>query len=193
MRTEYRAEKAVAAVGYLVSETSADLYSVMKMFYLADKVHLQSYGRTIAGDRYVAMEKGPVPERTYNLCKYVSGRRANFDPLPGARAILRLDGNEFHLLTEPDTSELSRSDLAALDEAAAIYKQGGWRAVFKASHDGAWTAAWDEAEARGIKVGDMHVASIAATLPNASSLIEYLADPHPGEENECPDSPPTTA
>lgn len=157
----------------------------MKMLYLADKDHLGRYGRTIVGDDYVAMQNGPVPDRAYNLCKYVRGDREHFDPLPGARALLKMEGNKIVLLCEPDLDELSKSDLAALDEAAKIFRKGGWKAVRDASHDAAFQAAWDEARAQDKGMVWMDFNAIASTLPNGAALIEYLADPHPGEA-PCP-------
>ena len=177
----YRAEKSLAAISYLTQQTNADLYSVMKMLYLADKEHLEHFGRTIAGDVYTAMKNGPVPDRAYNLCKYVGGRREHFDPLPDAREHLHLNGNTFELITAPDLDHLSKTDLRALDSAIAIFKNGGWRAVRKASHDGAWHAYWAEAQAQGLGSKDMDIAAIAATLPNGPEIIEYLSDSSPGE------------
>ena len=178
----YQAEKSAAAIGYLVKKTGADLYSVMKMLYLADKAHVSKYGRTIAGDCYVAMQKGPVPDRAYNLCKYVRGERSHFDPLPNAQDYLRLADNSFSLVAEPNLDELSRSDIEALDQACAIYSHGGWKAVFNNSHDDAWKAAWSEAQARKSGSVTMQLAAIASTLPNGADVIEFMADPHPGEE-----------
>lgn len=186
MQSQFKAEKAIAAIGYLVSETGADLYSVMKMLYLADKQHLQRFGRTICGDHYVAMPKGPVPDRAYNLCKFIRGSRDHFDPLPTAREWLKLEGNAFQLLRAPDIDELSRSDIDALNHAAEIHKAGNWKGVFDASHDDAWRAAWAAAEANNSRCTDMELDAIAATLPNGPALIEYLADRHPGEESETP-------
>lgn len=178
---QFAAHKAAAAIGYLVKSTGADLYSVMKMLYLADKAHLESFGRTISGDVYCAMEKGPVPDRAYNLCKFVRGDRAHFDALPEARKLFRLHGNDFELLAEPDMNELSRSDVDALDEVSKRYQAGGWRAVYAASHDDAWKDAWAVAEARGKGSVSMDFDAIAATLPSGNDLIEYLADRQPGE------------
>src|SRR5574337_40126 len=178
---QFAARKAAAAIGYLVQRTGADLYSVMKMLYLADKVHLENYGRTIAGDVYVAMEKGPVPDRAYNLCKFVRGDRDHFDALPEARQLFQMRGYAFELLVDPDLDELSRSDLSALDEAAEVFLKGGFNAVYSASHDGAWQASWEKAKACGSRMTNMDFNAIASTLPNGAALIEFLADPHPGE------------
>lgn len=180
---QFAPAKTAAAIGYLVKSTGADLYPVMKMLYLADKVHLGKYGRTVTGDEYVAMGKGPVPDRAYNLCKYVRGDRAQFDSFPDAKSFFAMSGNRLTLLREPDMDELSASDVKALDEACAIYAKGGWKAVADASHDAAWDAAWKKASARGVKMVDMDLNAVASTLPNAAALIDYLADPHPGEED----------
>lgn len=184
---QFAPAKSAAAIGYLVSRTKADLYSVMKMLYLADKVHLTKYGRTIAGDDYVAMEKGPVPDRAYNLCKYVRGDRKRFDPMPDAADLFAFEGNSILLKKDPDLEELSRSDIEALDAAAGVFASGGWKAVFKESHDAAWEAAWQTATGRGVFMVDMDVNAIASTLDNGASLIEFLTDRHPGEA-EPPDA-----
>jgi uncharacterized phage-associated protein len=183
----FNAEKALAAIGYLVNATGADLYSVMKMIYLADKAHLGQFGRTITGDMYTAMEKGPVPERAYNLCKFVRGQRSHFDAFPEARDWLVLEHNKFQLKRDPELRNLSKSDLGALDEVVSFYKSHGWKGVADASHDAAWKAAWDEAESRGQGSTSMDFNAIAATLGNGPALIEYLADPHPGEATMCND------
>jgi hypothetical protein len=185
-RTAFNADKAIAAIGYLVNSTGADLYSVMKMVYLADKVHLSRYGRTVSGEEYAAMKNGPVPEFSYALCKFLQGKKGHFEPKPDAKEFLVLNGNDFELLRAPDMDELSLSDREALDEAVNVYRAGGWRAVRKHSHDRAFDAAWNAAEARNSGSNPMAVAAIASILPNGPELIEFLSDPHPGHvEGGC--------
>jgi hypothetical protein len=181
----FDANKALAAIAYLVQETGADLYSVMKMLYLADKAHLGKYGRSVTGDEFTAMSKGPVPEGAYGLCKFVRGERSYFDAMPDARERVVLTGNVFSFPTPPTFDELSISDRRALDEVAGVFKAGGWEAVKDASHDGAWKAAWAEAEARGTGSIAIALSTIVATLPNGPALMEYLEDPHPGYAEEC--------
>lgn len=179
MSYQFKPEKTVASIGYLVQQTGADLYSVMKMLYLADKAHLGAFGRTITGDTYTAMEKGPLPERAYNLCKYVRGTRANFSPMPEARDLLQMDGFKFRLLTEPDLDELSRSDIEALDQAAALHRDGDWQALFNAAHDDAWRHSWDEAQSRGVGSIGMDIIDIARSV-GSDDLADFVYDPHPG-------------
>src|SRR5690606_8390266 len=118
----FNAEKALASIWYLVQGTRADLYSVMKMLYLADKTHLGRYGRTITGDDYVAMPKGPVPDHSYALCKFAANKKQYYDHFPSVREFLRMDGNEFTFLAQPDVDVLSISEERALDEAARVYQ-----------------------------------------------------------------------
>lgn len=179
MSYQFKPEKTLASIGYLVRQTEADLYSVMKMLYLADREHLGAFGRTITGDAYMAMEKGPVPERAYNLCKYVRGSRETFAPLPEAKELLRMEGHKFVLVAEPDLDELSRSDIDALDKAAAMHRAGGWKAVFDESHDPAWAAAWEEARSCGLGSIGMDLTDIARSLGN-DALADFVLDPHPG-------------
>lgn len=181
LKRQFDAEKAAAALAYLVQETGAEMYAALKMLYLADKGHLEKYGRTITGDSYVAMKQGPVPDRAYNMCKFVRGDRSYFDELPEARERLRLRSNSFELLTPPDLDALSASEKDALDEWIAEFRRGGWRVLWRRSHDAAWSAAWAEARARDRGAIEMDLRAIAATLPNGPALIEYLTDPHPGE------------
>lgn len=179
MSHQFQPEKVIASIGYLVQQTGADLYSVMKMIYLADKAHLGRYGRTITGDMYTAMSKGPVPERAYNLCKYVRGDRERFDPMPDAKDYLGLVENNFDLLSEPDIDELSESDVEALNEVAEIHKKGGWKAVFEASHDSAWRDAWNQAQEKGVGSIAMSLLDIAQSTGDLE-LVAFLRDPHPG-------------
>jgi uncharacterized phage-associated protein len=44
-----------------------DVLHLCKVFYFADKRHLNSYGRPIFGDKYWALKQGPVPSLTYDM------------------------------------------------------------------------------------------------------------------------------
>src|SRR5690606_29259588 len=110
-------EKAIAAVGYLVEQTGASMYSIMKMMYLADKIHLERYGRFIAGDHYVAMPQGPVPSCTYNMIKHVRGeQRSRQGDERGLQYFSYSRDHEISLTQRPDYDELSNSDQQCLDE-----------------------------------------------------------------------------
>ena len=44
-------------------------YDIVKTIFLADRAHLNKYGRPITYDDYVAMKFGPVPSAVYDLLK----------------------------------------------------------------------------------------------------------------------------
>jgi uncharacterized phage-associated protein len=62
-------DKFVNALAYFASSGIRDLTKLkaVKLLYLADRYHLLRYGRPITGDRYIAMDYGPVPEGAFQL------------------------------------------------------------------------------------------------------------------------------
>lgn len=62
-------EKTVSALAFFARAGVRDLTKLKaaKLLYLADRHHFLNYGRPISGDRYIAMDLGPVPENTYQL------------------------------------------------------------------------------------------------------------------------------
>lgn len=170
--------KSLAALGFLVKETGADLYALMKMLYLADKAHLTAYGRTVTGDGHLAMRHGPVPTVAYQMWCFVRKERDHFDHMPDARAWFEVSGNHANFKRAAPLEYLSRSDIECLAEAALKYKKGGWRAVYHESHDAAWTKVWN-GRPSGRKVADMSLMTIAESIGDAA-LVSHLADSAPG-------------
>lgn len=48
---------------------SVSKLQLLKLMYFSDKLHLIKYGRTITGDRFVAMPLGPLGSTTYDIIK----------------------------------------------------------------------------------------------------------------------------
>lgn len=67
----FNLEKTVQALNFFCIENGGTInrLKAMKMLFLADKTHLNKYGRNISGDAYVAMEMGPVLSNTWNLLR----------------------------------------------------------------------------------------------------------------------------
>lgn len=62
MRFSVDKEKTIEALLYIVTRYGeVGRFHALKTLYYADRAHLQRYGRPITGDRYIAMENGPVP------------------------------------------------------------------------------------------------------------------------------------
>jgi len=178
-KSQFDPAKAVAAVGYLVSATHETLYPLMKMMYLADKLHLERYGRFIAGDSYAAMRKGPVPSATYDLMKCARGECVDVEGGELAkRAFEYRDDHEVRNRVEPDLSELSPSDVDCLNEVIRLHEKFGKWAIRDMSHDEAWkkSRSW-------IRFGSstsMPIETIAESLTDGSEVLEHLRDSHPG-------------
>jgi uncharacterized phage-associated protein len=109
---EFKPEKFASSVAHLVSlRPGLTKKQLCKLLYLADKEHLLKYGRTITGDRYFALEQGPVPTKGLDAMN-LKGDRRNIEAL---LRFGRLSGWVFCLNQAPDLKPLSRSDIGVLD------------------------------------------------------------------------------
>jgi len=67
-------EKILASICFVLKKAKEDnlqvtQYDLVKTLFLADRQHLNTYGRLITFDNYLAMQHGPVPSISYNLLK----------------------------------------------------------------------------------------------------------------------------
>ncbi|TDP63149.1 Panacea domain-containing protein [Roseateles toxinivorans] len=171
-------EAAVEALLYVLHRVGrpATVHELLKIRYFADKEHLSMYGGLASGDRYYAMEFGPVASGTYDLLKVAGKRAKNVPPRFVELATDALDGSDYPKVRakrEPNMEFLSQSKVDALDD--AIEKCRGWDFTkrVKESHD----SAWDTARARWAETGDatMSVPLISQALSNADEVLAHLA------------------
>jgi uncharacterized phage-associated protein len=146
-------------------------HRIAKLLYFADKLHLQRYGRLILGDRYVAMQYGPVPGFVYDMLK--TARNANS---AGTRELqpaftVRSDGRTVLPLRSADLDWISDSERECLDEVLHRYGDWSFQALTDLSHD----EAWSQTE----KNHFIPLERIAATIPDSESLLNHLLDPTP--------------
>lgn len=135
----FNQKRALNAVLYVASRlTDRGYHKIFKVLYFADRDHLADWGRTITGDRYVAMEFGPVPSVLYDIFKAKeeaagNGAFANLflaqrvDPIPRITP-----------LVDADRRVLSRSDIKALDKALNEYGGKDFETIKTLSHGPAW-------------------------------------------------------
>jgi uncharacterized phage-associated protein len=133
-------------------------YNVLKVFYFADKLHMERYGRFIFNDWYAAMEKGPVPSNAYDLLKRIRSSASLPDEL---EATVRVANHQVIALREVDEDEFSISDLECIDEAINISKKSD---LGRLSHDEAWSGT--------LRNSPMSVDMILSTLDNGEILID---------------------
>lgn len=174
-------DKTTAAIGYLLKQTRESMYPLLKMLYLADKLSLSRSGRYIGGDEYCALQQGPVPSYAYDLFKAVRGDvvHRSIDVQAALSRLSYAGEHKFELVNEPDLDELSRGDIAALDDVISTYELHGSRGIRDLSHDEAWAAVWGS---RGFfqKSVPMTAKDVAAATDSADWLEQALADTAPG-------------
>lgn len=145
LRLNLNRNKAVQAVDYIARKwPRVTQYYVCKILYFADKEHCLDWGRTITGDRYVAMDHGPVPSRVYDMLKPGSGEEDELLDMINERLRFVAEGNKTHVISKEigDFDALSQSDCEALDSAVNFCRPLGFGALRDISHkERAWAAA----------------------------------------------------
>lgn len=178
LRPAFDSGAALAALVFATKNSSRPtLHRVFKVLYLAEKKHLERYGEPILGDRYIAMKKGPVPSRLYDLTKYLRGDGEYFTLDPDwkqlAEQSLEVRGMYIRAKSDPDMDELSVGAVRCLTEAIKELGPLDHEELTKWSHDSAWEAT--------PKNGQMSWVDIVETLPNGKDVMDHLRDPFPGE------------
>ena len=82
---------------------------LMKLLWLADRIHLNRYGRTILRDQYYAMPHGPVPSKTMDISEEQHDN------------IFDVENYEITAEDKFDPKCFSQSDLDILEEVWDVY------------------------------------------------------------------------
>jgi len=139
------------AILHIIHETDArdrrvTQFDILKTLFLADRSHLNKYGRPITFDEYVAMKDGPVPSLAYDVLKGALGglREAEIEkPLWVARPA---GARSFHFMKaarQASEDILSESDIEELNEALTLVLKLGYNGTWKKVHaDPAYIKVW---------------------------------------------------
>ena len=144
LRFPFDEKKALEALVLIASDwPGVTSFYASKVVFFSDKWHLNRFGRPVVGDRYIAMDNGPVPSVIYDWFK------GNLDRMGDPDAII--DAVEFNrndryvkatARREPDLSVLSESDIESVREAVAYCKRFTVSQLSRITHnDPAWRAA----------------------------------------------------
>jgi uncharacterized phage-associated protein len=123
IRFGFNTDKALEALVWVANQRpNISFYYIVKILYYADKEHLNRYGRPILGDRYIAMEHGPVPSVVYDML----GRDSFLDPDLIAKVEASLEFGSGRPPTvrakrNADLSLFSRTDLECLQDSISRY------------------------------------------------------------------------
>jgi uncharacterized phage-associated protein len=119
-------------------------YYAAKVFFIADKAHLNKYGRPVVGDRFIAMDHGPVPSAIYDWFK------GNLDLMGDPEALLASVSFErvgryvkAEAKRNPDISYLAESDIETLAKAVEFCQARPLSVLSAITHR---EPAWQEAE-----------------------------------------------
>lgn len=162
-------DKALEVILFIAqNQQGATLHSISKMLYLSDKLHLQEYGRLICGDRYIAMEYGPVPSAIYDMMKVAAGRESidvDWDEIIlDSMQVVR--GRDVVPKRDCNTDMLAESEVECIKSVIAQYGRKSFGELTDITHDSAWNAT-DENQ-------PISLDSIVSTLPNAAEVAGYL-------------------
>ena len=140
-------KKALEALVWVASEwPSITQFYVAKIFYFADKDHLNDSGRPVLGDRYMAMEYGPVPSFIYNLIKNKNiNENIKKDLNESLESVRGKESNniEIKALRKPERDYLSGSDLYFLKKSLDFCKGKEMSKLSELTHEHpAWKNAW---------------------------------------------------
>jgi len=146
--------KALEAILWLSSaRPGIDIYRLLKILFLADKEHLNRYGRPIVNQRYVAMVYGPVAETSYDILRRKPRALAalGVDTLP---IRLKVDGRGKPIFVfperQPNMRRFSKSDLKLLSECLDRYGEMHFGALKALTHEHrAYKNAWAKRGTKG--------------------------------------------
>ena len=117
IRLVFDLKKTISAVAFLAKrDGQLNMFLSLKMLYLADKKALESWGKTITGDKMVSMPKGPALSTVYDLFKGV-GEVENLNEWNSYFG--ETVNNKITLLKDAEIGELSQDEIEALAGARA--------------------------------------------------------------------------
>lgn len=155
---------------------NADKYQAVKFFYLADKLHLNRYGRPITFEVYFALPYGPVASHAMDLLegdaktmglariKRLPFETQNLDKIIYIRGPLRSVNHDL----------FSKSDLKIFDEVLADYGHMTFDELYKITHSHfAYKNAWNH-KPDGAKRALMRYEDMIDESPTKSRVVEEL-------------------
>ena len=171
---EFEPEKSLAVCAYLADRSGETMYTILKMVYAVDRLHLERYGRPVTGDRFIAMEEGACPSKIYDSMKYLRGEKNKQNWMPSSETFLSVDPetHDVEIIDMPSMDVLSETDIECIDAVISALKRNGRWHIRNLAHDGAWKAT--------DKNKEMDLMKIAESLKDGQILVKHLADRFPG-------------
>ena len=164
---------------------SLGVTKLMKLFFFADKTHLEKVGKSIFNHNYTKMPKGPVPMWIYGIIRtsasgaddYDFSNEVNvFNTLIEANQVENGFDDGFHYVfknkVEFDPMFFSKSQIKTLEEVCEQYKYTTATVLSDISHE---TYAW--------KYANMHDPINKASMVDDQEMKKYVAFAEREERN----------
>lgn len=164
-------DKLLEAIVFVASEVrEPTLHKISKMFWYADKLHLERYGFVLSADTYHALADGPVPSLIYDILKVAKGIK-QFVPGVDTESVrealsVQADGRTVQSCRAPNTDYLSETELECLSDAIAAHGHKSFGTLSNETHDAAWSSVPRNAA--------IPLRAIVETLPNANEVTTLL-------------------
>ena len=133
MKFTFDINKTIAAAGYALalSDGRMSVINLVKTLYYADRLALESWYRTITGDRFCSMDHGPVVSQTYDL---ICGKGSAKYQRTWNEFLCERKDNIVELRQMPENDILSQSEKECLNRAHAKVSSMSWKALNEWSH-----------------------------------------------------------
>jgi len=174
LNLQFKFKKAVQAVNYFACASGGTIpkLKAIKLLWLADRLHLRNYGRTISGDSYVAMPLGPVASQTLDIINGSSYFKPDLQPcVDYSKEFIHLvNKNDLRAIGDVNTKVFSATDLEAIEAISREYLSlGKYDLSHKISHHfPEWTRFRKNLEEEGSprKSFDMEMLDFFQDVPN---------------------------
>jgi uncharacterized phage-associated protein len=181
MKTRNQILKIKAALLYILRNfpEGVDYIKLFKILYFAQQEHLAKYGRPIVDESFYALKHGPVPSFSYKAFQAAEGKielLKDFEEFLSGMNV-EPDGENICVSSsaEPDTDELSRSDIKCLDSSILKHKGVDSYNLAELSHDKAWIEAYDRAQNDPEK-NRMTLIDIAKAAKAPEGIINHIRE-----------------
>lgn len=160
---------------------------IIKLVWAGDRFHLRKYGRTVTGDRYIAMRNGPVGSLTKDVAEFSDNEFSKIGPedFKYIGSYIRFEKtNENAILSsvnEVDFEELSETDREALDFAWENFGKYDWRTLIELTHRyPEWKKINDQVGEKTLRSAEMDLADFFENIEDADDPFRVTNEYLPG-------------
>ncbi|MBD8390374.1 Panacea domain-containing protein [Dysgonomonas sp. BGC7] len=177
MKTNNEILKIKASLLFILKsfKEGVDYIKLFKIMYFAQQESLVKYGKPIFNETFCALKHGPVPSFTYKCYQILDGRQPEVADLVNFNKVFKIEDSKVIPLEEPDTDELSKTDIQFFNNAIENYKDVDSYDLSEISHDSAWKEAYMRSQDDPEK-DRISLIEIAKAGGATSDVINYIRE-----------------